>query len=627
MTVSRPARPPLPPVLRVDDVVVAALVCDPDVQSRAEMRADKVQDYVELLLNGQDFEDDLEVYEDAATGRLWVADGFHRIAAARRAGRVKLRANVRSGGKRAATLHSAGANASHGIQRSPADKRRAVGMLLGDPEWGAWSDKVISEACGVTRQFVSKMRGEMTRNGCEWPAERRGADGRVINTANIGQRPPLPQPAPPRAHPTYPPDDGDCDDDDGSTDGDGRIDEIEDDGTLGTAPPPKVRVSAITASLLGRAERAKSKGSVLHAAKIDPLDRGAAAAAVREGWLSSVGRDYTITEAGVVALAAFLEEYPGADLGLDTDADTDGDGAVNFLPRFYTGGTVEEEGAPVDLRPATPIPALPPDDLPPVVDLGTPSEIPMPPAPRRPVADTRAERRTEHAAAARAVVGYERPEIRLGDARTLIPQIRGASLIHTDPPWIYDNSQNGAADGHYTLLTCAEIAGHLNAAWDSALDDAVLLCWVTSPQLALWMSVTGIAEIQGGWRWSYKTALAWHKTPGIGPGYWARSDHEHLLIYTKGQPVPPAPPPRSLWAGPRGKHSEKPSTWLAELLAVYSPPGSLVLDVYAGLGSCGEAAVAAGLRYVGIEVDEHRRDRGQARIDLLVGGALVGEDA
>jgi hypothetical protein len=37
-------------------------------------------------------------------------------------------------------LHSAGANAMHGLRRTNADKRRTVMLLLQDEEWAAWSD-------------------------------------------------------------------------------------------------------------------------------------------------------------------------------------------------------------------------------------------------------------------------------------------------------------------------------------------------------------------------------------------------------------------------------------------------------------------------------------------------------
>jgi ParB-like chromosome segregation protein Spo0J len=74
----------------------------------------------------------------------WIGDGFHRVLAARRAGLTEFPADVRPGSRRDALLHSISSNDAHGLPRTNADKRRAVGLLLSDPEWGQWSDREIA---------------------------------------------------------------------------------------------------------------------------------------------------------------------------------------------------------------------------------------------------------------------------------------------------------------------------------------------------------------------------------------------------------------------------------------------------------------------------------------------------
>jgi tRNA/tmRNA/rRNA uracil-C5-methylase (TrmA/RlmC/RlmD family) len=56
------------------------------------------------------------------------------------------------------------------------------------------------------------------------------------------------------------------------------------------------------------------------------------------------------------------------------------------------------------------------------------------------------------------------------------------------------------------------------------------------------------------------------------------------------------------------QHSRKPAPWMADWLRAWVPPGGLVLDLYAGLGSVPEAVVMAreGRRYIGAEIDEDR---------------------
>ncbi|RMD90366.1 MAG: streptomycin biosynthesis regulator, partial [Alphaproteobacteria bacterium] len=59
-------------------------------------------------------------------------------------------------------LHACGANSSHGLRRTNADKRRAVETLLRDEEWSQWGDRKIARKCAVHHSFVAKIRRELT---------------------------------------------------------------------------------------------------------------------------------------------------------------------------------------------------------------------------------------------------------------------------------------------------------------------------------------------------------------------------------------------------------------------------------------------------------------------------------
>lgn len=72
---------------------------------------------------------------------------------------------MRQGGLRDAILHSVGANATHGLRRTNADKRRAVAILLEDdlvsidPETGnPWSNREIARRCAVDETLVRRLR-------------------------------------------------------------------------------------------------------------------------------------------------------------------------------------------------------------------------------------------------------------------------------------------------------------------------------------------------------------------------------------------------------------------------------------------------------------------------------------
>jgi hypothetical protein len=180
---------------------------DGGTQMRAGLHEATVLEYLEAMapIGWSDFPP-IIVYHDGRN--YWLADGFHRIEAYRRAAAQldqpadRIPADVRAGTRRDAILYAAGANAQHGLRRTNADKRRAVEVLLRDDEWRQWSDREIGRRCDVSDVFVGKVRREMTANGLQSPAERTGADGRTINTANIGTaRPATPPYEPPHVQP------------------------------------------------------------------------------------------------------------------------------------------------------------------------------------------------------------------------------------------------------------------------------------------------------------------------------------------------------------------------------------------------------------------------------------------
>jgi hypothetical protein len=88
----------------------------------------------------------------------WLADGFHRWHATEVVGAKDIGCDIRQGTRRDAILYSVSANATHGVRRTNADKRRAVLVLLNDTEWAQWSDREIARRCGVDNKTVSSLR-------------------------------------------------------------------------------------------------------------------------------------------------------------------------------------------------------------------------------------------------------------------------------------------------------------------------------------------------------------------------------------------------------------------------------------------------------------------------------------
>ena len=145
----------------VEHVPVTAIRANGGTQMRAGLNAETVSEYAAAMLEygGWGKFKPIEVYHDGTT--YWLADGFHRVAAAKEAGIDVALAIVHAGDQRKAILHAAGANADHGLRRTNADKWRSAETLLTDREWNGWSDRDIARACNVSHTFVGIVRAKL----------------------------------------------------------------------------------------------------------------------------------------------------------------------------------------------------------------------------------------------------------------------------------------------------------------------------------------------------------------------------------------------------------------------------------------------------------------------------------
>jgi len=175
----------LPPVT-VNTIAVDTLRLDGGTQPRAELNLVIIAEYAEAMQTGAQFPPIIVFYDGT---QYWVADGFHRVHAAKNAGLEKIPADIRQGTRRDAVLYSVGANAQHGLRRANADKRRAVETLLHDDEWRKWSDREIARRCCVHHTTVIRIRQELSLVHCtSEPRTYITKHGTVatMNTASIG---------------------------------------------------------------------------------------------------------------------------------------------------------------------------------------------------------------------------------------------------------------------------------------------------------------------------------------------------------------------------------------------------------------------------------------------------------
>lgn len=171
--------------MQVQTIEINSIIVRGEIQQREQLNEECIKEYVETIADGADFPP-VDVYNDGEN--LFLADGFHRLEAYQQAGIDTVEVNLFKGAERDAVLHAVGANATHGLRRTNADKRKAVTTLLKDEEWGRLSDGQIAEICRVSQPFVSKVSSELTQNGFERSSQRLGKDGRFTDTANVGSK-------------------------------------------------------------------------------------------------------------------------------------------------------------------------------------------------------------------------------------------------------------------------------------------------------------------------------------------------------------------------------------------------------------------------------------------------------
>lgn len=157
-------------LLNISDIKTHA-----DTQSRVELNQDTVAEYAESYQSRASFPP-VVVFDDGESH--WLADGYHRYEAARLVKLTQIKAEVYKGSLQDAVWHSLGANTTHGLRRTNADKEKVVKTALRLDDYKNQSSRAIADHCGVSHTFVEKIRpqGKSTGNGCQLP--RKGKDGK-----------------------------------------------------------------------------------------------------------------------------------------------------------------------------------------------------------------------------------------------------------------------------------------------------------------------------------------------------------------------------------------------------------------------------------------------------------------
>lgn len=153
-----------------------------------------------------------------------------------------------------------------------------------------------------------------------------------------------------------------------------------------------------------------------------------------------------------------------------------------------------------------------------------------------------------------------------------LPSRRGPSrVLVADPPWKFSDSlpkfKRGAAK-NYSVLTVDDIC---DTPIPPMMDDSVLFLWrVSSMQ-------EEALRVMRAWGYRQKSEIVWEKLTKneklhFGMGRYTRMSHEVCLIGVRGKCFPKVRNVRSVFAAPKGAHSEKPQAFYDIVEELYDGP-------------------------------------------------------
>lgn len=163
-------------------ILISELALDPRLQMRVKIDKKTVEEYAQTPHKLPPVQTVLD--ED---GKEWLWDGHYRVAAYKFRGLKEIPFESRSGTFHDAMVLAAGANAGHGKQLSPEDKKKKVESVLAFPDTAKLSSRAIAEMCNVSGAFVEKIRTPEDANASK-SSERTASDGGKV------RRPKKPKP-------------------------------------------------------------------------------------------------------------------------------------------------------------------------------------------------------------------------------------------------------------------------------------------------------------------------------------------------------------------------------------------------------------------------------------------------
>jgi hypothetical protein len=136
---------------QIEQIPLDRIRSEPATQIRAVIHPATVAEYAKAMTDPVNEFPSVVVFREGESYIL--ADGFHRVAAARQNGFTHIRAEIRGGSQAEALRYALGANTGPGLPRTYKDKRRSVALALA--QWPELSTREIARICAVSDPFVA----------------------------------------------------------------------------------------------------------------------------------------------------------------------------------------------------------------------------------------------------------------------------------------------------------------------------------------------------------------------------------------------------------------------------------------------------------------------------------------
>lgn len=152
---------------------------------RIEVRDEVVKEYAEQMKAGEAFPPVL-LFLSRKTKQYLIADGWHRVEAAKVNKQRGITAEVRDGEYEDALIAALVANTRHGLRRSVADKEASVRAAV--KQWPGKSNVAIAKACAIDDHIVGSVRKELEQVAAIPVTKVREATERVSQVGNPGDK-------------------------------------------------------------------------------------------------------------------------------------------------------------------------------------------------------------------------------------------------------------------------------------------------------------------------------------------------------------------------------------------------------------------------------------------------------